>query len=164
MKNTKILYMLLIGAVIAADQISKLLVLRFVHDPVAVVPFFNLVLVWNKGISFGLFNGHAAPVVLALIQTAIAALFAFWLTRIQSKPLALAVCTVIGGAVGNVIDRLWHGAVVDFLDFHAFGYHYPAFNVADSCIVCGIAFTVFDGLFLEPKRSKSSSINGHQNA
>ena len=61
---------------------------------------------------------------------------------------------VIGGALGNAIDRLWHGAVVDFLDFHVAGYHWPAFNVADSAITIGVAFIIVEGLFAGQKQTK----------
>jgi len=78
---------------------------------------------------------------------------AYWMTKIDHNPLKIAICIVIAGAIGNVIDRLRFGAVVDFLDFHAFGWHYPAFNIADSAIVLGIAYIVVDSILWEPKRT-----------
>lgn len=148
------------AAVTALDQASKALVLfLFPGNPVAVLPFFNLTLVWNRGVSFGLFGAGSAagPYVLSVLSFAIVAVLGFWLRRCAHVPLRVALAAVIGGAAGNVVDRLRFGAVVDFLDFHLAGWHYPAFNVADSAIVLGIAFAVFDGLFLEPKRKQASS-------
>ncbi|MCB1556607.1 MAG: signal peptidase II, partial [Alphaproteobacteria bacterium] len=115
---------------------------------------FNLVLVWNKGISFGMFTQHGdyGPYILSALSLAIAGFFLIWLLRTTNRRLALSIGLVIGGAIGNVIDRLRFGAVVDFLDFHWKDWHYPAFNVADSAIVIGIAFIVLDGLLWEPKR------------
>lgn len=137
------------------DQITKALVLSYVSGKtVAVLPFFNLVLVWNRGISFGLFGDapHFGPVLLIVLSLAIIAFLIFWLTRTPQRGLYIAICAVIAGALGNVIDRIRFGAVVDFIDLHAFGWHYPAFNIADSAIVLGIAFILFDSIFLEPKR------------
>lgn len=126
---------------------------RLPHTSIEITSFFNLGMVWNEGISFGLFGG-SGPMLLVLMSLGISALFALWLIRSQRWIQAISLGMVIGGALGNVIDRLRFGAVADFLDFHIAGWHYPAFNVADSCITLGIAFLVFDGLFLEPKQDK----------
>ncbi|PJB69710.1 MAG: signal peptidase II [Alphaproteobacteria bacterium CG_4_9_14_3_um_filter_47_13] len=137
------------------DQITKMLVLELVAEKnIAVLPFFNLVLVWNRGISFGLFNdgGASGALILSVISLLIVGGLVIWLMKIQDKYLTLAACAIIAGAMGNIIDRIRYGAVVDFLDFHAFGWHYPAFNIADSAIVLGIAFILFDSIFLEAKR------------
>lgn len=141
-------------AIIVSDQITKAMILQKIETGhIAIAPFFNLVLTWNRGISFGIFNdGAAGPFVLVALSLIIAAGFAVWLWRTDYKWLAVALGAVIGGALGNVIDRFRFGAVVDFLDFHAFGWHWPAFNIADSAICVGIAFAVLDGLFFEPKR------------
>lgn len=143
--------------VVLADFLTKSLVMeRIETGHIEVLPFFNLVLVWNRGISFGIFGagGAVPPAVLIAVSLGIAAFFAFWLRRTEDRPLACALAAVIGGALGNIIDRIQFGAVVDFLDFHAFGWHWPAFNVADSAIVLGIAYAVADGLLFEPKRQK----------
>jgi signal peptidase II len=143
--------------VIIADQISKALALKyFAAGPVAVLPVFSLVLVHNTGVSFGLFNHMASgPMILTALSLVVAAFFTVWLMKAENRPLAVAIGTVIGGALGNVIDRLRFGSVTDFLDFHLGSLHWPAFNIADSAIVLGIAFIVLDGLFFEPKRKKS---------
>ena len=145
-------YGLSIAAVTALlDQASKAWIVYGVMSPprvIEIAPFFNLVIVWNAGASFGLFG--AAPAwgryLLVAVATAICAGLAVWLARAGSRLLAAALGLVIGGAAGNVIDRLVHGAVADFLDFHAFGYHWPAFNAADAAISVGVATLVLDGL------------------
>ena len=105
-------------------------------------------LVWNPGISFGMLGrlGDLGPWLLIGCAVAIAVALAFWLLR-ESRPLTrLALGLVLGGAIGNAIDRIRFGAVVDFLDFHALGYHWPAFNVSDSAIVVGAGLLVLEGL------------------
>ena len=145
----------LAAVVVLLDQLSKWWVLRLLlprapHERmIEFTPFFNLVLVSNRGVSFGLFNdGNEATN--ALIFTAIAAVIVVclvvWLTRTRDALLTVAIGLVIGGAIGNVIDRLRLGWVVDFLDFHAAGWHWPAFNVADSAIVVGVGLMLLDGL------------------
>lgn len=140
------------GLVLILDQIVKWLVLAaFLDDPrtVIVTDFFNLVLVWNRGVSFGLFASGAAwaPYALIGLALAISAFLVFWLRRAETRLLSAAIGLVLGGAIGNVVDRARFQAVVDFLDFHAFGYHWPAFNVADSAITVGAVMILADGLF-----------------
>ena len=141
------------AVVVVLDQLSKTLVLTFFADRTlsgraTVTSFFNLSLTYNRGISFGLFNGGAGMNVLvfSLMAAAIVSVLIFWLRRVSSPPLAVAIGLIIGGAVGNVIDRLRLGAVVDFLDFHLGGLHWPAFNLADSAICIGVAAMLLDGL------------------
>jgi signal peptidase II len=141
--------------VAALDQLSKAAVLtyfsgRALGDYQIVTSFFNFVLTYNRGISFGLFNGGAGlnALVFSLAAAAIVALLMFWLSRVESPFLAVAIGLIIGGAVGNVIDRIRLGAVVDFLDFHVGSLHWPAFNVADSAICIGVAAMLLDGLLL----------------
>jgi len=114
---------------------------------IEVTPFFNIVWVWNQGVSFGLFGGGATPAwALGGLALAIVGGLGVWLWRTPSKPVAIALSLVIGGAIGNVIDRARWGAVFDFLDFHAMNWHWPAFNVADAAIVCGVALLLLDGV------------------
>lgn len=144
-------------AVIALDQLTKWWILHQVMVPVPrvieVTPFFNLVLAWNRGVSFGMFAGEAEamPYVLAAVALVIVAFLAAWLWRTGRAHVAIGLGLVIGGAIGNVIDRLRYGAVVDFLDLHAAGYHWPAFNVADSAITIGAVLLLVDGLFRRPE-------------
>lgn len=134
------------------DQITKQLMMGWLGDPYRVVEvtgFFNLVTVWNRGVSFGMFNtaGSIGPWVLSLLAVAVCIALGFWLRRAENRMLAVALGLVIGGALGNVVDRVFYGAVYDFLDVHAFGYHWPAFNLADSAITIGVIGILADGLF-----------------
>lgn len=136
--------------VVLLDQISKWWILANVTAgrPIPMTPFFNLVLTGNRGVSFGLFaNEHAVmPYVLVAVSLAISAFLLVWMRRARSGLVVVALGMVVGGAIGNVIDRLRFGAVVDFLDFHAFGWHWPAFNVADAGITVGVLLILVDGL------------------
>lgn len=157
LKQAGLLFALLI---IIIDQITKNLIVAYLWEgQKEILPFFNLVHVWNRGVSFGLFNhDHSGAWILCALSLAITAFFVHWLWRVDHKPLALAIGAVIGGALGNVIDRVRFQAVVDFLDFHVGAWHYPAFNVADSAIVLGIAYIVLDSLFFEPKRKQAVAL------
>jgi len=105
-----------------------------------ILPFFNFVVVWNQGVSFGMLSNDAdyGPYLLIALSIAITIGFLIWMFRTQNLVHHLGIALVIGGAIGNVIDRFRFGAVFDFLDFHVFGFHWPAFNIADSCIVVGV--------------------------
>ncbi len=118
------------------------------RGPVRVTDFFNLVLVWNPGISFGVFQsgGEIGRWLLVALALAISIFLVFWLRWEQRFWPKIAIWLILAGALGNVADRIRFGAVVDFLDFHAFGYHWPAFNVADSMIVLGAVILVVDSL------------------
>lgn len=139
--------------VVAVDQATKWWIVNVLMQPVPqvveVTSFFNLVLAWNRGVSFGTFSGGGAwmPYALTAVALAIAGVLLTWLWRAERWFVALALGMVIGGAIGNVIDRVRLGAVVDFLDFHALGWHFWAFNVADSGISVGVMLLLIDGLF-----------------
>jgi len=141
--------------VVVLDQLSKAAVLAFfaeraLGDREALTSFFSLSLTYNRGISFGLFNGGAGlnALIFSFAAGLIVAILVFWLSRAPSPFLAIAIGLIIGGAVGNVIDRLRLGAVVDFLDFHLGAVHWPAFNLADSAICIGVAAMLLEGLLL----------------
>ncbi|QQP89502.1 signal peptidase II [Skermanella rosea] len=128
----------------AADQASKRVILEHVMDPprlIEVTPFFNLTLGFNRGVSFGMLSSDEAlgPWLLVGLTLGIVAALIVWARRVGSRIEAAAIGGVIGGAIGNVIDRVRQGAVTDFLDFHALGWHWPAFNLADAAIFCGVA-------------------------
>ena len=125
-----------------------------------ILPFYNIVLVWNYGVSFGMFNNHSPENALLLsgISAVIAFVLMLWMLDTKSKFLGIALALVIGGAFGNIIDRLRFGAVIDFIDVHAAGYHWPAFNLADSCIVVGIAAIIIHSVFIEG-RNKNTKTN-----
>ena len=146
--------------VLIADQATKwwILEIMLVRPPperiIPVAPFFDLVLVWNRGVSFGLFNndsGVNAGIFSVLASVIVIGLLA-WLRRAKDPIIVLGIGLVIGGAVGNVIDRLVHRAVVDFLDFYVGAWHWPAFNVADAAICVGVFALVLDGLL--PRRDR----------
>ena len=133
------------------DQISKALVFSFLAENgsvVAVTNFFNLVTAWNKGVSFSMFDnlGGYGVYVLSLFSLTVVGFLLYWLKKEQNFLMQLALGFVIGGAVGNVIDRVRIGAVFDFLDVHAAGYHWPAFNVADSFICIGAFLIILNGI------------------
>jgi signal peptidase II len=141
--------------VVILDQLSKAAVVGFfagrtLGQQERVTAFFNLVLTYNRGMSFGLFNQGAGlnALLFSLVAAVIVAVLVYWLSRVQSPLLAVAIGLVIGGAVGNVIDRIRLGAVIDFLDFYIGSWHWPAFNVADSAICIGVAAMLLDGLLL----------------
>lgn len=123
--------------------------LGFISQPVT--SFFNMVMVWNQGISFGLFGGghDYAPFILSGLSTIIALVFFVWLLRADHILLISGLILVVSGAIGNVIDRLRFGAVIDFLDIHVLGYHWPAFNAADSFICVGVVLLLVHALFFE---------------
>ena len=142
------------AAVIAADQATKALILDAFRagESLTVTPFFELVLVFNRGAAFSFLAGEDGWqkwlfVVLAL---AVSALIAAMLWRPRPKLEALALALIMGGALGNVVDRLRFGAVADFLQFHAGGWYFPAFNVADSAISLGVALMLWQH-FVEPR-------------
>ena len=143
------------AAVAIIDQLTKAAVLshfagRFSSDREVVTSFFNLALTYNRGISFGLFNEGVGlnALVFSLAAAAIVGVLVFWLSRVTSPFLGVAIGLIIGGAMGNVIDRIRLGAVVDFLDFHLGTLHWPAFNIADSAICIGVGAMLLDGLLL----------------
>lgn len=145
------------GALLAADQASKWWILEVARLPevrhiplLAAGPFgLDLTMVWNRGVTFGLLAGDGPwrHLALALLAAAIAAFLLRWMARAENRLTAVALGAVVGGAVGNVIDRIRFGAVVDFVDAHAWGWHWYVFNVADAAIVCGVAALVADALF-----------------
>lgn len=147
-----------------ADQGSKWALLEIVGlrenpTPIRILPVFDLVLWWNRGTSFSLFRTGAAwgPYMFSIVALAIVAGLVLWLTRVAKPMLAVAIGAVIGGALGNVVDRLRFGAVADFFYAHIGEYGWPAFNVADSLIVVGIFVLVLDGMFLNHKAADPMS-------
>lgn len=140
--------------IIVLDQFSKWMIQEIVMVPprtIPVFPSFNLTLVYNRGVSFGQLD-WLGPWALSALAIAISAALVVWLLKAETRLLAAALGIIIGGAIGNVIDRLRFRAVVDFLDFYVPGTdwpHWPAFNVADSAIVVGVGLILLDGLFAE---------------
>lgn len=155
---TKRLAILAALLALLADQVSKWWLIGFLAERpggVRVTEFFNLVQVWNRGVSFGMFNtGEAGRrwVLIALALVMVVGLWV-WLSRTRDRPVAVAIGLVMGGALGNALDRLTHGAVADFFDFHLAGWHWPAFNVADAAILIGVGVLVIDALFQRPEQA-----------
>jgi signal peptidase II len=144
-------WLALSSLVVVLDQISKAVITHQLMrgEGIEVTPFFNLVLAYNRGAAFSLLAGASGWQRSFFITLALAAIaLILWLLRKYSgQPLfCFALALILGGAVGNLIDRALVGEVVDFLDFHAFGWHWPAFNIADSAITCGAALLIWDGL------------------
>ena len=151
---------------LAADQASKWWILKVLRLPevrhvrlLELGPFgLDLSMVWNRGVTFGLLSGDGPwnHLVLALLAAAIALVLLRWLARAETLAVAVALGAVIGGAVGNVLDRLRFGAVVDFVDAHAWGWHWYVFNIADAGIVCGVAALIADALFRRAPEAKQA--------
>ncbi len=136
--------------VLAADQASKYWILHVLDLPdlrqVVVLPVLNLTMVWNRGVTFGLLNGFGdwGPVVLAVLALAVVVALGFWLHRATSGLMAVSIGAIAGGAIGNVIDRVRYGAVVDFIHAHVGDWSWYVFNIADAAIVCGVAALLLD--------------------
>ena len=150
--------LLVAAVVVIADRMVKWWAIDALADTpygVEILPFFNLVLVENRGISFGLFGGGTLPPsLLAAVALAVTLALVIWLRRVETRLLAAAIGLVIGGALGNVIDRFRFGAVVDFLDFHWDDLHWPAFNLADAAISVGVVVLLMDALLIGHERHK----------
>jgi signal peptidase II len=136
--------------VLAADQGSKYWILYVLNLPelrqVVLLPVLNLTMVWNQGVTFGLLNGLGgwSHLVLAAIAMAVVVALGLWLRRADNAAAAVSIGAIAGGAIGNVIDRLWHGAVVDFIHAHIGEWSWYVFNVADAAIVCGVAALIVE--------------------
>lgn len=151
MKNFLCRFFLIIGiasVIVGIDAFSKCEVMKFFSNSETTVypltSFLNLVLVKNHGISFGTFNNsETSQLYLIVLTSLIIAVFFAWGLRTQDSRLLFPIALVMGGAFGNVIDRIAYGAVIDFIDFHYGTLHYPAFNFADSCIFLGVVAIIF---------------------
>ncbi|NQW02372.1 MAG: signal peptidase II [Rhodospirillales bacterium] len=135
--------------ILVLDQASKWWIVEKVMNPpqvIEVTSFFNLVLTHNRGVSFGMFaaGSDLERWILVGVALVISAVLVRWLWQTETKTGIIALGLIIGGAIGNVIDRVLIGAVVDFLDVHAFGQHWPAFNIADSSIFVGAVAFAFE--------------------
>ena len=144
--------------VLAADQASKYWVLHVLDLPdlrqLVLLPVLNLTMVWNRGVTFGLLNGFGdwGHIILAVLALAVVAALGFWLNRATSWLMAASIGAIAGGAIGNVIDRLRYGAVVDFIHAHLGEWSWYVFNVADAAISAGVALLLVDGLLGENAR------------
>jgi signal peptidase II len=150
--------MMLVAATLLADQLSKQLLLDYLTPAGGVVSmidgFFHLVIVWNHGVSFGLLGGERPlpPWLLSGVAVLVCIGLFLWLRRTDRALPGWGIGLVMGGAIGNVIDRARWGAVFDFADFHVRQWHWPAFNIADSAIVVGVGLMLVDSLIGEKQR------------
>ena len=156
--------MILAFVVLALDQVSKWWIVTEVMNPprfIPVFPSFNLVMGWNRGVSFGIFDSASPPNQWLLIALAlvVVSVLLVWLKRSDRFLISLAIGMIVGGALGNVTDRIHYGAVADFLDFYIGDFHWPAFNVADTGITIGVVILVLESLFVGSETDKKDTDN-----
>lgn len=148
-KRSNTFSLLVIAFIIGIDQWTKALILKYFflpRAPITITSFFDLVLVWNHGVSFGMFNTPSRwnVYILSTFALSISCLLLRWLWKAQNNLLRFGFGFIIAGAIGNVVDRLRFSAVVDFLHFHWGAYAFPTFNVADTAITLGVGFILID--------------------
>ena len=172
LKKHNLFYLIGSASIVALDQISKIWALNWARHILSgetpslsqgillekVLPFFNWVFVWNQGVSFGFLNypnvADIQSYLLAGFAGLVSIIFGIWFFKSQQRNQKIALLLIISGAIGNIIDRLQFGAVIDFLDFHYASYHWPAFNIADISLTFGAILFVWHGLRDGHKNSK----------
>lgn len=146
--------LLIAALVFAFDQLSKWWVLKVVNlderEPIQITPFLDLAMAWNKGVSYGLLSTHMQGVLVAL-SLAITVMLVLWLAKAEKPFVAASYGLLIGGALGNALDRVLHGAVADFVHLHWGTWSWYIFNVADIAIVAGVAVLLYDAVLGRPK-------------
>ena len=147
MSKAKKKLLILIPLFVFLDQLSKKWMLNNIFDSQIIIEinkYLNFVPVWNKGISFGMLSNFMNINFFMIIVTSGILLFLiFWFVKTKSRNLSLSLSFIISGAIGNLVDRFNHKAVVDFIDIHIGNHHWPAFNFADSYITIGAFIYVF---------------------
>jgi signal peptidase II len=148
--------------IIVADQATKWWIMDVVMEPPRIIPLvalgnggINIVMAWNTGVSFSMLS-NSGPLLLAGLAIAVSLGLLVWLMRLPDRLPAYGIGLVIGGALGNVIDRFRYEAVFDFIDFFVGDWHWPAFNLADSAITIGVVLLLADGLFQGGDRGKNT--------
>ncbi|MBI3900129.1 MAG: lipoprotein signal peptidase [Gammaproteobacteria bacterium] len=163
MRRVAFRFLWISAAIIVFDQLSKWVALKYLlrHAEVAVAPFLNLTLVFNRGAAFGFLNSaegwqNVFFVVIALVATAI---IFYLLNRLSAaeRSVAIGLSLILGGALGNLIDRFIHGHVIDFIDIYYKTWHWPAFNVADSAITIGAALLILDAFGIGTRKRHAES-------
>lgn len=148
-------------AVGITDWLSKYLILHVIQLParrnIQILPFFDLTMVWNRGVSFGMLQADSplARWVLIGFTLAVSLGVLIWLYRNEDRLSALALGGILGGALGNIHDRLVYGAVADFFDFHLLGAHWYVFNVADAAISTGVALLLIRSFWFADKLNEA---------
>ena len=156
--SPRLLGFLVAAITLAVDQGHKIWMLEVLdiraRQPVALTPFLDLVMAWNRGVSFGMGNNSGGwnVVLFTAIAAVVGGMLVAWMARASNRLILVALGLVVGGAIGNVIDRLRLGYVVDFLDFHWQAWHFPAFNAADSAITLGALCLIVDELIKIAKK------------
>ena len=139
-------FFLIVIFIIFFDQITKYLAVIFYNElqqGIEVFPFLNLVFVTNRGISFGLLSDLNISFFLGLVSIGISIILIFWLIRSHLNFEKFIISLILGGALGNGIDRIYQSYVIDFIDIHYKNFHWPAFNIADSAITLGVVIYIF---------------------
>jgi signal peptidase II len=145
-------WLMLAAVVVVLDQITKYIIIDklALHQMIEVTPFFNIVHVRNTGAAFSMLAGAGGWQRYFFIAVAVvASVWVIWLLRQhpREKLFCLALGLILGGAIGNLIDRVMYGNVVDFIQVHYAGWYFPAFNVADAAITVGAGLMIWDGFF-----------------
>ena len=136
------------------DQITKALVINFfdLYESVPLLPIVKLTFVVNYGFAFGLLNNPSLnQIVVSIVILLIISYFLYLLIKTQDKVFQFTLTLILSGALGNFLDRIFRGFVIDFIDIYIGGYHWPAFNIADSCITVGFIVLMINILFLNKK-------------
>lgn len=151
----KIIGILLASIIVIIDQLSKsIMVNEYPFIKIEVTNFFNLALVYNKGISFGLLNNiKYSNYIFCLISSLIVCFLIKWFKDSNQKYESIGLSLVIGGAIGNIIDRLIYPGVVDFLEVHWQNHYWPSFNIADSAICLGVCILLISSIYCRPKQT-----------
>ena len=151
-KNISIITTFLL--IIFFDQLTKILVIKNfqLYESLSILPFFNLTFIVNYGFAFGFLNNPSLnQIIVILVIFSIIVYFLYLLIKTQDQFFRFSLILVLSGAVGNFIDRVLHGFVIDFIDIYLGSYHWPAFNLADSSITLGFILIMFNILFLNKK-------------
>ncbi len=141
-------------SIILFDQLTKILVIKNfqLYESMSIFPLFNLTFVVNYGFAFGFLNNSSLnQIIVICVIFSIITYFLYLLFKTQDQFFRFSLILVLSGAVGNFIDRVIHGFVIDFIDIYLGSYHWPAFNIADSSITLGFILIMFNILFLNKK-------------
>ncbi|MEL0002062.1 MAG: signal peptidase II [Rhodospirillales bacterium] len=140
----------MVGATIVLDQLTKYLALEGIPaaEPISIFSFLDLKLTWNQGVSFGIFGGGSVPPFVLILIAILISMFLIWqLWNSKKLILGMGFGLIIGGALGNVIDRAIYGAVIDFVLLSWKSWSWPVFNLADMAISCGVGLIIIDSLW-----------------